>query len=546
MYIVPNSEIYILKDVPIEPNYNHTLYFSDRETQLAYFTDYNKVIVHLRDYTRIRVTENEITVEYPVDELYNANYMMFRNNSFGPKPFYAFITNVEYVNNKTTRISYVLDVMQTWFFEHTLGQCFVVREHSATDVPGDNLLPEDLELGEYIYKEYSVPAEIDMFSEWAIFIGSTVDANGADIVGGMYQGMYSGVRWLPFETAGDANTYLSGLTETLKSSAIIGIVMLPKRCAELAVTTQIAGVEVPIPISYYPNGYVPRNKKLCTAPYTQLMVTDFMGHAASYKYEYFEYTPDNGTVNFLVEAPISSVPQFTNTPMYYKGLSEGPTQRVNYLESLIISDVPQCAFTIDSYRAWIAMKSTQVGIGTELIGGAATIAGGILDTAVSRMSGSHTRPRNQTDYEGLFSGINEIASGASQIANTLARWYDASLQPPQAKSIGGGSAIFQLGEYGYHYIYTYIRPEYAQIIDDYFTMYGYKSNRVKYPNVKNFPAAMRPYWNYIKVINCKLEGSLPVEYEQALHEIYERGITFWSAPYDVGNYSLDNSPRGGN
>lgn len=551
MYIRPDSEIYVLRNVPIEPNYNHTLYFNLPENQLAYFTDPTRVIRHFTDYSRIKLEEGTIMLECPVDSLYDANYLMFRNTAFGPKAFYAFVTNVEYVNNKTTRLYYTLDVMQTWFFEHRPGQCFVVREHAATDNPGDNLLPEDLELGEYIYTKYDIPAEYNMFSEWLIFICTnweltnysidTDDITGQDVVGDMNQGLYSGLKWIAFGRTELANDYILKMTKARKSDSIVSVIMLPAVCADIISEYQFPIVETFVPVNYYPNGFTPKNKKLLTAPYTQLLVTDYQGHAAKYDYEYFER--DGNTIMFHTMAAISTIPQFILTPESYKGLSK-PGEPMTYHESLIIGDIPQCAFNIDSYQAWLAMSSNKVGLATDLIQGGTAVAGGILDTVVATRSGAHTRPR-QPDVEGVIEGVLDTVSGASQVATTLARWKDASMMPPQAKSIGGGSIVFQTGEYGFHYLYTYIREEYARIIDDYFNMYGYKTNRVKVPYVKNEPGNMRPYWNYIKVLNCKINGSLPVEYERVLHDIYERGITFWSTPWDVGNYTLDNSPTGG-
>ena len=40
--------------------------------------------------------------------------------------------------------------MQTWWFDFKPNACFIVREHSATDARGDNLIPENLETGEYV------------------------------------------------------------------------------------------------------------------------------------------------------------------------------------------------------------------------------------------------------------------------------------------------------------------------------------------------------------------------------------------------------------
>ena len=45
-----------------------------------------------------------------------------------------------------------------------------------------------------------------------------------------------------------------------------------------------------------------------------------------------------------------------------------------------------------------------------------------------------------------------------------------------------------------------VRQEYAKIIDNYFSMYGYSINEVKIPNITG-----RTNWNYVKTIECILK-----------------------------------------
>lgn len=537
MYIAPNSEIYLLQNIPIQGNYEHTLWFNDLGEQEAYFTRATKVIAHLTDYSYLRYKDNWITVELPIEKLTFCNYMAFRNLSFENKLFYAFVTNIEYVNNKTTKIYYDIDVIQTWLFEARVGTCFVEREHSATDAIGANLVPENFETGEYVYQEISSVNSPNPFGEWYIFIGSTVEYDGTeyvDVQGNIYQGLYSGVKWLPFKTAAEANAFIEGLTDDQKSNAIVGIVMLPSFCAH-TVDGKLVAYDDVLPMSsgnyavqYYPSNYPTiRNNKLKTAPYTQLLVTDFQGHSAEYDYEYFDRNAD-GTINFLTFASVSAVPQFACQPTGYKGVGgEGASDGL--FQSLIIGDIPQCAFTIDSFRAWIAMASTKVGVATDLISGAVGLVGGVVGVMDSIIGDDNFR-----------SSLGQTVSSAKSIADTVANVYDHYKQPPQAKSIGGGSIVFQRGAYGFQFLRCYIRPEFVRIIDDYFTMYGYRTNQVKIPNI--FTLNKRPKFNYIKTIGARITGSVPVDDERKICSIFDRGITFWDDPAKVGDYSQDNSP----
>ena len=83
-----------------------------------------------------------------------------------------------------------------------------------------------------------------------------------------------------------------------------------------------------------------------------------------------------------------------------------------------------------------------------------------------------------------------------------------------------------------------IRAEFARIIDDYFNMFGYATNRVKTPNITG-----RPHWNYVKTKGVVLDvANAPQPYIQKITDCFNKGITFWHNPSEVGNYALDNRP----
>ena len=110
-----------------------------------------------------RYGRNQIKVQIPMDLLLDCNYLMFNNQRFGNKWFYAFITHLEYISEVVTLVSYEIDVLQTWAFDYTPNPCYIERCHAVTDDPGDNLVEENLELGEYIWQQdsFTVPTGFD-------------------------------------------------------------------------------------------------------------------------------------------------------------------------------------------------------------------------------------------------------------------------------------------------------------------------------------------------------------------------------------------------
>lgn len=149
MYIEPNSTIRLLKEVPLDNTYTHTIYFGSQSAQYNFFsTAYPQIVYNKQSYQR--VNKGTLRIQASIDQVYNCNYLMFLNPIFSglqSKWFYAFITKVDYINNAVTEITYELDVMQTWFFDYDLHPSYIERSHERTDVVGDNIAPEPIDLG---------------------------------------------------------------------------------------------------------------------------------------------------------------------------------------------------------------------------------------------------------------------------------------------------------------------------------------------------------------------------------------------------------------
>ena len=151
MYIAPNTTIRMLKDVPLDNTYRNTIYFAYVANQTSYFSGKTKYTFAAQSYQRVQ--KGTLRIGRKADDLYDCNYLMFQNTAYGNKWFYAFVTGVEYVNNETSEVSFEIDVMQTWHFDYDVKMSFVEREMSVTDNIGDNLVPENLEIGDYIHED---------------------------------------------------------------------------------------------------------------------------------------------------------------------------------------------------------------------------------------------------------------------------------------------------------------------------------------------------------------------------------------------------------
>lgn len=202
-YITPNSTIYLCRRIPLDPDYQHTWYFTSSTVQL------NKIISYLKPstaqysfllekYTYQRVNNNTIKVSIPADYLYDINYMAFQNTAYSSKWFYAFVNNVNYVNDHTTEIQYTIDIMQTWLLDYEYGQCFIERQHQAgNDEVGANIVEEGIEVGEMrsLYSE-----RIDL-SEQNAMVLYTDDVNKSGLAhNGIYNGLQNNPKPLKMRT----------------------------------------------------------------------------------------------------------------------------------------------------------------------------------------------------------------------------------------------------------------------------------------------------------------------------------------------------------
>ena len=81
-----------------------------------------------------------------------------------------------------------------------------------------------------------------------------------------------------------------------------------------------------------------------------------------------------------------------------------------------------------------------------------------------------------------------------------------------------------------------IKQEYARIIDNFFSAYGYRVNSYKLPNLTG-----RTYWNYIKTIGCNITADIPQEDLQEIKDMFDNGITLWHDTSKFLDYSQNNT-----
>lgn len=601
MYIQPDGKLKLLKGVPLDPTFEHSIMFQSESAQYTYFSGQAKYTFN--DLTYTRYERGVIRVNVRSDKLYDCNYMMFQNTAFGSKWFYAFIINVSYVSNDVAAVTFMIDPIQTWHFEYEMSMCFIERCHTVTDNYAENLVDEGLEIGDVLSGKYTFG---DGWNTYSINVVSAFNAENvienddfAAEDGGFYAGIYSGFSIATFDaqsplSVNNLGTYLGKISDNNRSSSVLSIFMCPEwmvaeksdnqrpslpATREMILTKPYGGA-----FSYANrNGsYSPKNKKLYNYPYCSLMVTNGDGDSKLYKWENFK--GDGNSIAFSETAMFTPSPSAVTAPVDY-GFNEGyrdtytanPSDeriyrvRQNFEEALYMNDFPTCSFSIDSYRAWLAQKKTTLPyeIGGFLLGQASGVSNainaganyssntsmaGIMESAATSATGSTatlastaaaTYRTAATASRGALAGqiVSLVTNTAGFVLDQMKQTAVAKLLPEGSNgTLSGNGASTSLRQKRFTYTYRSIKGEYAQMIDAYFTMFGYKVNAIAKPN-RN----ARPHFTFLKTVNCQIRpstnGGMPQDDVRAICNIYNSGITFWNNPSEVGNYNLDNSPR---
>lgn len=364
MNYTPQTEVHLLSNVPFNFSYNNVMDFDTIEEQTAFFLNKNKLT--FEDLTHQRVNNNSINLEVAYEDLYDVNYMMFQNDRIPGKWFYAFITSYDFISPNVTRISYQIDVYQTWLFDMVWQTTYVEREHTTRfnqdGTPVINTLEEDLNYGSdyrIIYKRKCNDDNIIWLvaitkSSIDQILGAVTSTTGR--VGNIYQPL--NYTLVPVDLDGTlttingkvgGDTFLMGLGQNSSTvGQLVSLFFTPYVPFDYSIdgnnniTTSdgnvhfVDGGAVGGFYSYYGSSqWTPKNysvnsdmfslmpnyseSKLYMYPYTVIELTDMQGNTATLKPQNF----DSKALSFDIMGSISSQPKTAIYPHGYLGNTTG-------------------------------------------------------------------------------------------------------------------------------------------------------------------------------------------------------------------------------
>lgn len=528
--ITPNTDLYLLK-VPLEIDSTNQLTFANATAQFNYFNSLSKFPVD--DFTYQR-KDGTIRFGANFDSIIQYNYVMYRNDEYSNKWFYAYIDNMEYLNDNVTAISIKTDCWQTWQFDLSYKPVFVEREHVNDDTIGANTIEEGLELGDYMINssqtlkpDKTVTDSEDHAINWQLPIVFQTTGIVNELSDALphfdseYNRIFSGLYYFACTSLTDARNIIKAYDRDQNGNEIVAIFLAPKEFFQSSIKITGSGMTIYVPANsaYLSdmldtttitrptklNGYTPKNNKLFTYPYSYLYVDNNTGISSEFRYEDFA----NATPKFYMAGALGQGCTIKLCPVSYKGYTAN-SEVFEY--GISGAKYPICAWKSDYYTNWVTQNAINLGVGvtsTLVNAGTAAVTGNVVGAASSLLSG---------------------------IGGTLGQIHAAKATPDQAKGNLNSSDILPAWERYFTVDCMSVRAEIAQTIDNYFSMFGYKVNKVKIPNITG-----RVNWNYVKTIGSYIEADIPQGDLQEIKDMFNKGVTFWHNPATFADYSQNNA-----
>lgn len=531
----PDTDLYLLK-CPLEMDNNNQLTFANANAQFNYFNSLPKIEIEASSYQR-----KDSTVRYPgnIEDLYGYNYCMYRNHNYSNKWFYAYVTDLQWSSEKMTLVTLKTDVWQTWQFNLIFKKSFVEREHVNDDAIGIHTIPENLEIGDYICnanQDFQI-AKPDDGTAIVVFQVTTITCDKAtfpaptkNVFNGIPQGCYMFGFPLTNANIGKIQTVIGTYDGAGKGESIVSIFLVPYLSSEWEIkngggTLSQEAFYVPksswyshtdivpsIPINPMLDSYRPKNNKLYTFPYNYLYVSNNAGVDIDYHYEDF-----NGSPAFALYTAIEQGGSVFLMPQNSKKSGGGITSD-GWSEGIPAGKLPILSWTSDYYLNWQAVNGANI----KLQALTSAVNWGFSTAGI---------------FTGNGGGSYSTGNLASDVAGIMQKIKEAKITPPQAEgNVSTGDVGFSSGESKFTFRKMSIRAEYARIIDDYFTAFGYRVNAFKVPNRYG-----RRNWNYIKTVGCNIEGDIPQGDMQEIKSMFDSGITLWHNANTYLDYSQNNN-----
>lgn len=545
VYAMQSNELMICADIPLDASQVRQLSFADKNEQYNYFR--SKAIRVFTDFKYIR-EHRGVKVPVNAEEIGNACYLCFKNQASG-KWYYAFVTQVIYINPETSLLNFEIDVYQTFLFDMVIKDCDISREHVANDDFKTNTVQEPVDVGDYVIAHEEVQVLGDLDSNYPFIILSAIDLLSdpgtleepkvTAAQGGVYGGLPSAVRAYLVEPQLWGTSSITAIMEALSSypwvsQSILAIYAVPSFGFSGSVTVRQSAMGFNIGVisdSSFPfrsnaggaligwESKFPayKNKKMYTSQFSFIECILPNGNRFVLKPEFIK---DSAPVVMLVSTLIPAPNFYFYTPDYC-GAEEDFLLNANNISGFPCFPVQNNTYPLQTAQA----------------------------EATNTLVHSQNRSNIFWDTVGnvvqsVFTGdpLNVLSTGIDAYKNVRSELQSSERDRQRIGQMqtnvsltgasGGGLATF-IASKKLEILYRWwtVKPEFAEKIEQFFDVYGYKVSRFGVPNLNS-----RPRYNYIKCNNVNVYGNIPNEFLQPLRNMFINGFTLWHDKNNVGTY----------
>lgn len=546
VYAMQANELMICADVPLDASQVRQLSFADKNEQYNYFR--SKAIRVFNDFKYIR-EHRGVKVPVNAEEIGNACYLCFKNQASG-KWYYAFVTQVIYINPETSLVNFEIDVYQTFLFDMVIKECDISREHVSDDTLGNNTIAEPVDVGDFVIvheDKYDLDSSDDTEREYPFIIFSAIDlladpgtleepkVNGSQ--GGLYNGLPSGVR--PYVISiKDGTSSITSVMEKISeypwvSQSILAIYACTfNLIGSVTVRESAMGFSVgilsnsSIPaetpagsplINWGKNFPAYENKKMYTSQFSFIEMVLPNGSRTILKPEFLHPTfPDIRCLSTIVPYP-----QIYIHTRDYCGAQDDFLLNGNTISGFPCFPVQNNTYPLQTAQAeatnTLVHSQNRSNIFWDTVG----------NVAQSVFTGD---PLNV-----LSTGIDAYKNVRSELQSSerdRQRLGQMQTNVSLTGASGGGLAPF-IAKRKMEILYRWwtLKPEFAKKVSQFFDVYGYKVSRFGIPDLNS-----RKRYNYIKCNNVNIYGNIPNEFLQPLRNMFLNGFTIWHDREHVGIY----------
>ena len=593
MTFTPNSKVRLCS-VPFS-DYTNVLSFGTDDTARAnYFA--SKVVYDLTStdgYSYVKGS-GAIRINKNKESLYNVNYMMYRNDNFGNKWFYAFVDSIEYINANVTELRFSIDVWQTWESALNFHESFIVRQHipKSEDTIGANLQPEGFTNLKYVEEKTLRKNLVKLHSSDKSLIiivccteypdgDSTTWRNPPKCLIDDVQGT---LAYIPFLSTDVFYSFISKFISAGKTDSIVNIYTCPIECF-YDQTDGTFNFKEGTPLGVSPNttftdvwetywvryripkmnkinigthgttvNYQANNNKMYTFPFTKVILTNNSGSSLTFRQEFFDGTPTEGEdivfdVRNTVLQPVSS---YCHPANYREG---------DFVNGLSLTNYPMLPWYTDTYSRWLTLNQNtlkyqqltpiiNLGVSnfnnmiSSLTGGVGNYAGAGIQMDSARTTqgqfnaiGGAIGNRIASLGSQLNNTVNNIVSTGEQIWSFYAKKADMELQPNLSSGNYNANNILQkLQNLNFTVMFQRVCLEQFKQIDNYFDKFGYAINDFKPVNYHN-----RSNFDYIETSQVVIEGDVPEDDMNVIKNMFNSGVRIWHNTKNFLNYDVANN-----